>query len=77
MSQSHTHASHPSLIICAPAASSTTLLQRIKSAIAIARSRRALAKLDADGLADVGLTREQAQIEANRSVWDAPSHWAG
>jgi uncharacterized protein YjiS (DUF1127 family) len=41
----------------------------------VQRSRRALARLDHDALADIGLTPEQAQIEARRSLWDAPDHW--
>ena len=43
---------------------------------AVARSRRALARLDADGLADVGLTRAAALNEARRAPWDVPQAWA-
>ena len=39
------------------------------------RERRALAKLDARGLADIGLDRSQAAREAARPVWDVPCHW--
>ncbi|MEP3347930.1 MAG: DUF1127 domain-containing protein [Litoreibacter sp.] len=39
------------------------------------RQRRALAALDDTRLADLGLTRHEAQVEANRPVWDAPVHW--
>ena len=37
------------------------------------RQRRALARLDDKALADIGLTREEAQIEANRPFWDIPT----
>ena len=66
MSQLHTHASTPSLAICTPVASQGSLFERIATALMIARSRRALAKLDAAALADVGLTAEQAEREAKR-----------
>lgn len=42
---------------------------------ALRRQRRALAALDAYRLADLGLSEEQAQAEAARPLWDAPSHW--
>ncbi|WP_324754380.1 DUF1127 domain-containing protein [Roseovarius sp. Pro17] len=45
------------------------------SMIALYRSRRALAGLDADALADVGLTAAEARIEARRSFWDMPRAW--
>lgn len=35
--------------------------------------RRALARLDANALADIGLTRAQAQTEAARPIWDLPA----
>ena len=49
------------------------------SAIAAAmdcwRSRRALARLDAAALADIGVSVEQARAERSRHVWDVPSNW--
>ncbi|MCF6443947.1 DUF1127 domain-containing protein [Nereida sp. MMG025] len=39
------------------------------------RSRRALAALTAEQLADVGLTRQDALTEAARPVWDVPTNW--
>lgn len=41
------------------------------------RSRRALARLDDRALADIGLTRRAALIEANRPVWSVPAVWLG
>ncbi len=37
--------------------------------------RRALAKLDNARLADLGLSRQEADVEAGRAFWDAPQHW--
>jgi len=39
------------------------------------RSRRALARLDARALSDIGLSRADAAAEAARPVWDVPHHW--
>jgi uncharacterized protein YjiS (DUF1127 family) len=39
------------------------------------RQRRALAGLDDARLADLGLSRDEAETEANRPIWDAPVHW--
>ena len=53
----------------------TPLRGSIKAYIGLARSRRALSKLDAQALRDIGLTASQANQEANRSVWDVPTAW--
>lgn len=47
-----------------------SLLSRLHTAFTVARTRRALSKMDAHTLADIGLTHEQAQFEAQRAVWD-------
>lgn len=39
-------------------------------AISVYRQRRALSRLDDRALADIGLTREQANQEATRPIWD-------
>ncbi|WP_281857829.1 DUF1127 domain-containing protein [Litoreibacter halocynthiae] len=39
------------------------------------RQRRALAALDDSRLADIGLSRLEADAEASRPVWDAPAYW--
>ena len=56
--------------------------RRIGTMLALWRSRRALAALTSDQLADVGLTQHEAQAEARRpfwdapeGLWDAPGHW--
>ncbi|MFN4193674.1 MAG: DUF1127 domain-containing protein [Tabrizicola sp.] len=52
-----------------------SLATRIWQALMLARSRRALAHLDDHLLADIGLSREDAEAETRRPPWDAPSHW--
>ncbi len=44
-------------------------------ALTLVRQRRALARLDATRLADIGLTASQARAEAARPFWDAPEYW--
>ena len=39
----------------------------------VIQQRRQLAKLSDHYLADIGITREEAQIEAARPFWDLPS----
>ncbi|UWQ93299.1 DUF1127 domain-containing protein [Rhodobacteraceae bacterium M382] len=45
------------------------------TALAVARQRRALKKLDAAALDDIGITKAQAEAESSRLAWDAPDHW--
>ena len=45
------------------------------TALAVWRSRRALARLDAARLEDIGITRERAKREAEKPVWDVPATW--
>ncbi|WP_050927595.1 DUF1127 domain-containing protein [Aestuariivita boseongensis] len=39
------------------------------------RTRRQLKSLDDRALADIGLTRREADAEAARPVWDVPATW--
>ncbi|WP_136439237.1 DUF1127 domain-containing protein [Pacificoceanicola onchidii] len=50
-------------------------LSRLGQWAALARQRRALARLDDAALSDIGLSRDAAQSEASRPFWDAPSNW--
>ena len=52
-----------------------SVLKVFQKAHAIWRERRALARLDADGLHDIGRSAREAGIEARRPVWDAPDRW--
>lgn len=47
----------------------------IKLVFSIRQQRLALKALDSDQLRDVGLTRKQANDEANLPAWDVPDHW--
>ena len=53
----------------------TSWWERFLTYRAIAAERRALRKLSAERLADIGRTRVEAETEAARAPWDAPSHW--
>lgn len=53
------------------------LFSRLRTAEALAKSRRRLARLDDHLLRDIGLTRTEAEAEAERSAWDSPLHWKG
>lgn len=71
---------HSSTISHATCPARTPLMKRLAQLatrrFALARSRAALAQLDDNRLADIGVTRSEAEAEAARSLWDAPSHWA-
>ena len=43
--------------------------------LALHRQRRALARLDARALRDIGLDAPAARAEAARPFWDVPAHW--
>ena len=60
----HTH-------VPAPAAPGFSLMQ----ALAVWRTRRALASLDARALEDIGGTSEKAAAEAAKPIWDVPATW--
>lgn len=52
-----------------------SLLGRISEMMAVRRQRRALLSLDAHMLKDIGVTRRDAAVEAQKPIWDAPTHW--
>ena len=51
------------------------LLKTVINMIELHKERRALAGLDAEALADIGVSTQEAMTEASRHAWDAPSHW--
>lgn len=54
------------------------LRQRPRSLIdllLLRRQRRRLAALDDHMLEDIGVTRDAAETEARRTLWDVPNHW--
>ena len=48
---------------------------RLSHLLALHRQRRNLAALDAHLLDDIGVSRAEAQREAERPVWDVPRTW--
>ena len=52
-----------------------SLLTHLTNGIRLARQRRQLARLDANALCDMGITRAQVCAEARRLAWDAPKNW--
>lgn len=52
------------------------LLARITGMTALYRQRKALKNLDDHLLRDIGLTRDEALMEATKPAWDAPQHWS-
>ncbi len=51
------------------------LAKRLRLAVIARRQRAQLARLDANLLADIGVTAHQAATEASRPAWDVPSTW--
>ncbi|SPF78363.1 hypothetical protein PRI8871_00962 [Pseudoprimorskyibacter insulae] len=50
-------------------------VSRFARLFTVHQQRRQLADLDDAALADIGLTRAQANEEAARGFWDAPMGW--
>lgn len=48
---------------------------RLLALFAARRERRRLAEMPDHLLRDIGLTREQANAEASRRLWDASANW--
>lgn len=70
MAAIYTHLSHPTA-----RSSRRGLWKSLLDRFALRRQRRALGRLGPDALRDIGLTRDQAQAESQRKIWDAPRHW--
>lgn len=52
-----------------------TATRSIAALVAVWQSRRALARLDARLLEDIGVSRSAAREETRRSFWDTPVQW--
>ncbi|WP_068113843.1 DUF1127 domain-containing protein [Tropicimonas marinistellae] len=50
-------------------------VRQLIAMVALHKQRRDLARLDDRALRDIGISRYEASVEANRSVWDVPQHW--
>ncbi|MEJ6401388.1 DUF1127 domain-containing protein [Yoonia sp. 2307UL14-13] len=60
---------------CTTTARPSGLMPRLFAFLALNRQRRTLKDLDDHMLRDIGVTREEADIESKRQVWDVPDHW--
>ncbi len=47
----------------------------LSTRLALWKSRRDLARLDARALQDIGITPEDARREAQLTIWDVPETW--
>ncbi|MEL6682695.1 MAG: DUF1127 domain-containing protein [Pseudomonadota bacterium] len=47
----------------------------LTSVMALRQQRKALKDLDEHLLRDIGVTRQDAEIEAEKPIWDVPRHW--
>ncbi len=52
-----------------------SILTHLANGFGLARQRRQLARLDADALCDMGITKAEALAESRRLTWDAPKNW--
>lgn len=52
-----------------------SLRRWVRLALSVRRQRGDLLALDDTRLRDIGLTREDAEAEAARPLWDVPRHW--
>jgi uncharacterized protein YjiS (DUF1127 family) len=71
------HAPVASIKLSRPAPASQSLLARLLGWREEARQKARLRLLDDRLLSDIGVTRAQAEAEADRPAWDSPSHWRG
>ncbi len=51
------------------------LTARIRAALALRRHRARLRDLGDHLLEDIGVTRDAAEREASRPIWDVPANW--
>lgn len=51
------------------------MLKSVITRLAVWRTRRALALLDADALTDIGISAQDAASEAEKGFWDVPHTW--
>jgi uncharacterized protein YjiS (DUF1127 family) len=68
-------ASHAPIRTRTAHATTGSLLSRLRLALVARAQRRALARFDARMLRDIGVSRAQAEAEANRPLWDVPASW--
>ncbi len=52
-------------------------ISKVMTHLAVWRSRRNLAQLDARALEDIGISADEAKREAQLGLWDVPPNWKG
>ncbi|SLN69787.1 hypothetical protein PEL8287_03877 [Roseovarius litorisediminis] len=57
-----------------PVSGRSLFRMNIRKRLEVRRQRNALRDLDDRSLRDIGITREMARHEANRTIWDMPEH---
>ncbi|WP_458791259.1 DUF1127 domain-containing protein [Yoonia sp. MH D7] len=60
---------------CSAPTNRRSLLSTLKIWYALGQQRHALRKLSPALRNDIGISRAQAQFEANKPVWDVPDSW--
>lgn len=58
-----------------PVATPQSLLARLGLMLRVAHSRRTLRGLPEDRLDDLGISADEARVEAARPIWDVPCTW--
>jgi len=53
----------------------TGVFTRILKRLSLQKQRHELARLSPHALRDIGMTKAQADAEASRPIWDAPTHF--
>ena len=51
------------------------LMRRLGRYLCLRRQRARLAQLDSHLLCDIGISAQEADVEARRPAWNAPAHW--
>ena len=51
------------------------LVNAVQTRLDLWKTRRALARLDAHLLKDIGVSAEEARREADLTIWDVPNNW--
>lgn len=53
-----------------------SVFARLNHMLRTKQQRNKLARLSDEALCDIGVTRQQAEEESKRALWDAPANWS-
>lgn len=56
-------------------AGKSTTRPTLQTLLAVAKERHILKNLSKERLNDIGYSEGEVNLEANRPLWDVPSHW--